>query len=222
MSSVAGEAGQPARVRVVLVDDHPVVRAGILGMLAAESDIEVVGEAGTGREALQVVAAAGPDVVLMDLRMPDLDGVEATRALRATEHPPRVVILTTYDTDADILRAVEAGATGYLLKDAPRQELAEAVRAAARGETVLSPPVAAKLVSRMRGADAPALTSREIDVLDLVARGLTNGQIGRALLIAEATVKTHLLRAFAKLGVDDRTAAVTTAISMGIIAAPRV
>jgi len=222
MSSVAGQAGQPARVRVVLVDDHPVVRAGILGMLAAESDIEVVGEAGTGREALQVVAAAGPDVVLMDLRMPDLDGVEATRALRATEHPPRVVILTTYDTDADILRAVEAGATGYLLKDAPRQELAEAVRAAARGETVLSPPVAAKLVSRMRGADAPALTSREIDVLDLVARGLTNGQIGRALLIAEATVKTHLLRAFAKLGVDDRTAAVTTAISMGIIAAPRV
>lgn len=222
MSSVAGEAGQPARVRVVLVDDHPVVRAGILGMLAAESDIEVVGEAGTGREALQVVAAAGPDVVLMDLRMPDLDGVEATRALRATVHPPRVVILTTYDTDADILRAVEAGATGYLLKDAPRQELAEAVRAAARGETVLSPPVAAKLVSRMRGADAPALTSREIDVLDLVARGLTNGQIGRALLIAEATVKTHLLRAFAKLGVDDRTAAVTTAISMGIIAAPRV
>ncbi|MDQ3504152.1 MAG: response regulator transcription factor, partial [Actinomycetota bacterium] len=163
-----------------------------------------------------------PDVVLMDLRMPDLDGVEATRALRQRENPPRVVILTTYDTDADILRAVEAGATGYLLKDAPRQELAEAVRAAARGQTVLSPPVAAKLVSRLRGADASALTSREIDVLDLVARGLTNAQIGRALLIAEATVKTHLLRAFAKLGVDDRTAAVTTAISMGIIASPRV
>ncbi len=222
MSSVAGEAGQPARVRVVLVDDHPVVRAGILGMLGAEPDIEVVGEASTGREALRVVAAVLPDVVLMDLRMPDLDGVEATRALRQRENPPRVVILTTYDTDADILRAVEAGATGYLLKDAPRQELAEAVRAAARGQTVLSPPVAAKLVSRMRGTDASALTSREIDVLDLVARGLTNAQIGRALLIAEATVKTHLLRAFAKLGVDDRTAAVTTAISMGIIASPRV
>lgn len=222
MTSVPGEAGQPARVRVVLVDDHPVVRAGIIGMLGAEPDIEVVGEASTGREALRVVAAVFPDVVLMDLRMPDLDGVEATRALRQRENPPRVVILTTYDTDADILRAVEAGATGYLLKDAPRQELAEAVRAAARGQTVLSPPVAAKLVSRMRGTDASALTSREIDVLDLVARGLTNGQIGHALLIAEATVKTHLLRAFAKLGVDDRTAAVTTAISMGIIASPRV
>ncbi len=222
MTSVPGEAGQPARVRVVLVDDHPVVRAGIIGMLGAEPDIEVVGEASTGRGALRVVAAVFPDVVLMDLRMPDLDGVEATRALRQRENPPRVVILTTYDTDADILRAVEAGATGYLLKDAPRQELAEAVRAAARGQTVLSPPVAAKLVSRLRGADASALTSREIDVLDLVARGLTNAQIGRALLIAEATVKTHLLRAFAKLGVDDQTAAVTTAISMVIIAAPRV
>jgi len=209
-------------VRVVLVDDHPVVRAGIIGMLEGEPDIEVVGEAGNGREALRIAAAVLPDVVLMDLRMPDLDGVEATRALRARENPPMVVILTTYDTDADILRAVEAGATGYLLKDAPRAELAEAVRAAARGQTVLSPPVAAKLVSRMRGADATALTSREIDVLGLVARGLTNGQVGRALLIAEATVKTHLLRVFAKLGVDDRTAAVTTAISQGIIASPRV
>jgi len=191
-------------------------------MLGGEPDIEVVGEAGTGHEAVRVAAAVKPDVVLMDLRMPDMDGVEATRALRAGEDPPRVVILTTYDTDADILRAVEAGATGYLLKDAPRAELNEAVRAAARGQTVLSPPVAAKLVSRMRGADTAApLTAREIDVLDLVARGMTNGQIGRALLIAEATVKTHLLRAFAKLGVDDRTAAVTTAISKGILGSPR-
>lgn len=204
------------------MDDHPVVRAGIIGMLAGETDIDVVGEAGTGNEALRVVAAVEPDVVLMDLRMPDLDGVEATRLLRERDNPPRVVILTTYDTDADILRAVEAGATGYLLKDSPRQELAEAIRAAARGQTVLSPPVAAKLVSRMRGADAIALTSREIDVLGLVGRGLTNGQIGRALLISEATVKTHLLRVFAKLGVDDRTAAVTTAISMGIISSPRI
>ena len=204
-------------VRVVLVDDHPVVRAGIIGMLEGEPDIEVVGEAGNGREALRIAAAVLPDVVLMDLRMPDLDGVEATRALRARENPPMVVILTTYDTDADILRAVEAGATGYLLKDAPRAELAEAVRAAARGQTVLSPPVAAKLVSRMRGADATALTSREIDVLGLVARGLTNGQVGRALLIAEATVKTHLLRVFAKLGVDDRTRAVTKAQEIGVL-----
>jgi len=222
MISAGDQSAGARRVRVVLVDDHPVVRAGIIGMLAAEPDIEVVGEAGNGQEALRVVVAVAPDVVLMDLRMPDMDGVEATRALREREDPPRVVILTTYDTDADILRAVEAGAAGYLLKDAPRQELAEAVRAAARGQTVLSPPVAAKLVSRMRGAVTPALTSREIDVLGLVARGLTNGQIGRALLIAEATVKTHLLRAFAKLGVDDRTAAVTTAISQGIIASPRV
>ncbi len=222
MSTESGPIGRGRCVRVVLVDDHPVVRAGMVGIFAAEPDIEVVGEASTGRDALRVVAAVGPDVVLMDLRMPDLDGVEATRALRARENPPRVVILTTYDTDADILRAVEAGATGYLLKDAPRQELAEAVRAAARGQTVLSPPVAAKLVSRMRGADVAALTPREIDVLGLVARGNTNGQIGRTLLISEATVKTHLLRVFAKLGVDDRTAAVTTAISMGIIAAPRI
>lgn len=222
MTSAPDETGRSSRVRVVLVDDHPVVRAGIIGMLAAEPDIEVVGEAGTGREALRVVDAVGPDVVLMDLRMPGLDGVEATRALRERKNAPSVVILTTYDTDADILRAVEAGATGYLLKDAPRQELAEAVRAAARGQTVLSPPVAAKLVSRMRGAQATALTSREIDVLGLVARGLTNAQIGRALSIAEATVKTHLLRAFAKLDVDDRTGAVTTAIALGIIASPRV
>lgn len=222
MTSAPDETGRSRRVRVVLVDDHPVVRAGIIGMLAAEPDIEVVGEAGTGREALRVVDAAGPDVVLMDLRMPELDGVEATRALRNRKNAPSVVILTTYDTDADILRAVEAGATGYLLKDAPRQELAEAVRAAARGQTVLSPPVATKLVSRMRGAQATALTSREIDVLGLVARGLTNAQIGRALSIAEATVKTHLLRAFAKLDVDDRTGAVTTAIALGIIASPRV
>ncbi len=222
MTKVPEPAGAGQAVRVVLVDDHPVVRAGIIGMLAAEPDIDVVGEASTGNGALRVVAALDPDVVLMDLRMPDLDGVEATRLLRERDNPPRVVILTTYDTDADILRAVEAGATGYLLKDAPRQELAEAVRAAARGQTVLSPPVAAKLVSRMRGADTTALTSREIDVLGLVARGLTNAQIGRALLIAEATVKTHLLRAFAKLGVDDRTAAVTTAISMGIISSPRI
>lgn len=222
MTAGSDRSGQPRRVRVVLVDDHPVVRAGILGMLGGEPDIEVVGEAGTGHEAVRVAAAVKPDVVLMDLRMPDMDGVEATRALRAGEDPPRVVILTTYDTDADILRAVEAGATGYLLKDAPRAELNEAVRAAARGQTVLSPPVAAKLVSRMRGADTAApLTAREIDVLDLVARGMTNGQIGRALLIAEATVKTHLLRAFAKLGVDDRTAAVTTAISKGILGSPR-
>lgn len=206
---------------MLLVDDHPVVRAGIIGMLAAEPDIQIVGESADGRAALQMAAALSPDVVLMDLRMPDLDGVAATRALREREHPPQVVILTTYDTDADILRAVEAGATGYLLKDAPRQELAEAIRAAARGETVLSPPVAAKLVSRMRGADPAALTAREIDVLGLVARGQTNAQIGRSLLIGEATVKTHLLRAFAKLGVDDRTAAVTTAISLGIIAAPK-
>lgn len=227
MSAAARSAGavdgcRSRRIRVVLVDDHPVVRAGIVGMLAAEDDIEVVGEAGTGREALRVVGAVDADVVLMDLRMPDLDGVEATRQLCARFDPPRVVILTTYDTDADILRAVEAGATGYLLKATPRQELAEAVRAAARGQTVLSPPVAAKLVSRMRGADAAALTAREIDVLGLVARGMTNAQIGNELSIAEATVKTHLLRTFAKLGVDDRTAAVTTAISQGIIASPRV
>jgi len=206
-------------VRIVVVDDHPVVREGLRAMLAAEPDIEVVGEAGSGEDAVRLAAEQRPDVVLMDLRMPGTDGVAATARIVAAG-PARVLVVTTYDTDADILRAVEAGATGYLLKDTPRHELAEAVRAAARGETVLAPPVAAKLVTRVR-TPAADLTPREVDVLSQVARGWSNAEIGRELYISEATVKTHLLRTFEKLGVSDRTAAVTAAIARGILPTPR-
>ena len=207
-------------IRVLVADDHPVVRSGLVGMLDIEDDLVVVGEAADGEEALLRVADLAPDVVLMDLRMPRLDGAGATARIVA-EHPAtRVLILTTFDTDGDIVRAVEAGATGYLLKDTPRAQLVEAVRAAARGETVLAPPVAARLVSRMRSPAADVLTPREVEVLAAVARGLSNAEIGRELFIGEATVKTHLLRAFAKLGVDDRTRAVTVAMERGILPMP--
>lgn len=203
-------------VRIVVVDDHPVVRAGIVGLLGVEDDLEVVGEAGDGAEALDVVAATSPHVVLMDLRMPRMDGVSATGRIGA-EHPDvRVVVLTTYETDGDILRAVEAGATGYLLKDTPREDLVAAVRAAARGETVLAPSVARRLVAQMRGG-GERLTARELEVLGGVARGLSNAEIGAELFIAEATVKTHLLRVFTKLDVTDRTRAVTVALERGLI-----
>ncbi|MFB9831594.1 response regulator [Actinoallomurus acaciae] len=205
-------------IRILLVDDHPVVREGLRGMLAAEDDLEVVAEAGGAAEAVAAVRAHEPDVVLMDLRMPGGDGVEATSRVLVQRPQTRVVVLTTYDTDADILRAVEAGAAGYLLKDASRAELAQAIRAATRGETVLAPSVAAKLVSRMRSP--VELSRREIEVLRLVARGRTNAEIGRELLISEATVKTHLLRAFGKLEVSDRTAAVTAALERGILPSP--
>jgi DNA-binding NarL/FixJ family response regulator len=204
-------------VRVLIVDDHPVVRAGLTGMLAAEPDLEVVAEASDGAEAVRLAAGLRPDVVLMDLRMAGLDGVEATARITAETPGVRVLILTTYDTDADIVRAVEAGASGYLLKDTPRAELAEAVRRAAAGETVLAPRVAAKLVDRMRAPAVTPLTPRETEVLALVARGLANAEIGRELFISEATVKTHLVRAFGKLGVDDRTAAVTKAMALGLL-----
>ncbi|WP_433175373.1 response regulator [Actinoallomurus sp. CA-150999] len=205
-------------ITVLLVDDHPVVREGLRGMLSAEEDLTVVAEAGGAAEAVAAVRAHEPDVVLMDLRMPGGDGVEATARVLVQRPQTRVVVLTTYDTDADILRAVEAGAAGYLLKDASRHDLAQAVRAAARGETVLAPSVAAKLVSRMRSP--VELSRREIDVLRLVARGRTNAEIGKELLISEATVKTHLLRTFGKLGVSDRTAAVTAALERGILPPP--
>jgi DNA-binding NarL/FixJ family response regulator len=206
-------------IRVLLADDHPVVREGLRGMLAAEPDIEVVGEASSGPEAVALAERLRPDVVLMDLRMPGGDGVEATRRLAGTT----VVVLTTYDSDADILRAVEAGAAGYLLKDTPRAVLADNVRAAARGETVLASAVAGRLLGRIRAEPAPRaeqLSARETQVLALVARGLTNAEIGRELYLSEATVKTHLLRASGKLGVSGRTAAVTKAIETGALPAP--
>jgi DNA-binding NarL/FixJ family response regulator len=204
-------------IRVLVVDDHVIVRQGLRGMLAAEPDLEVVGEAGSGPEAVAVVGVLAPDVVLMDLRMPGGDGAAATAAISARHPATRVVVLTTYDTDADILRAVEAGAAGYLLKDCSQAELTSAIRAAARGETVLTPSVAARLVSRMRGPQPEMLSKREVQVLELVAIGRTNAEIGRDLHIAEATVKTHLLRSFAKLDVSDRTAAVTVARQRGLL-----
>ncbi|HEV7727221.1 MAG TPA: response regulator transcription factor [Modestobacter sp.] len=207
-------------VRVLVVDDHPVVRGGVVGWLAAQPDIEVVGEAADGLVALAAVAEHQPDVVLMELRMPRMDGVTATGRITAAHPGVRVLVLTTYDTDADIVRAVEAGAAGYLLKDTPLPQLADAVRAAARGETVLAPPVAARLVSRMRAPAVEAPTARELQVLAGVARGLTNSEIGRELFIGEATVKTHLLRVFAKFGVDDRTRAVLVAVERGLLAGP--
>ena len=207
-------------IRVLVVDDHPVVRGGVVGWLAAQPDIDVVGEAADGLEALALVASLQPDVVLMDLRMPRMDGVTATGRIVAAHPAVRVLVLTTYDTDADIVRAVAAGATGYLLKDAPLPQLADAVRAAARGETVLAPPVAARLVSRMRAPVVEEPTARELEVLAGVARGLTNADIGRELFIGEATVKTHLLRLFAKLGVDDRTRAVMVAVERGLLPRP--
>ncbi|MEU6645252.1 response regulator transcription factor [Saccharomonospora sp. NPDC046836] len=204
-------------IRIMLVDDHPVVREGLRGMLESEPDLTVVGEAGSGAEAVALSRIKEPEVVLMDLRMPGLDGVGAIRDILAETPGRRIVVLTTYETDADILRAVEAGATGYLLKDASREELAHAVRAAARGETVLAPAVAGRLMHQLREPATPGLSPREIDVLRLVATGSTNADIGRTLHISEATVKTHLLRAFAKLDVSDRTAAVLAAMERGLL-----
>lgn len=205
---------------VLIADDHPVVREGLRGMLAAEPGLTVVAEAASGDEAVTMTLAHRPDVVLMDLRMPGGDGVQATAGILAAVPGTRVVVLTTYETDADIVRAVEAGATGYLLKDTPRADLVAAIRAAARGETVLGPTVAGKIVSHLRRPAVEPLSARECEVLALVARGQTNAEIGRELFIGEATVKTHLLRAFGKLGVSDRTAAVTTAIELGMLPAP--
>lgn len=207
------------RVRVLVVDDHPVVRSGLTGLLAAEPDIEVVGEAADGQAAVDAARTLAPDLVLMDLRMPGLDGAAATARIRAETPSVHVLVLTTYETDTDILRAVEAGATGYLLKDTPREQLVAGVRAAARGESALSPTVARRLVEQLR-SDRDRLSARELEVLAGVARGLSNAAIGRELFIAEATVKTHLLRTFTKLGVDDRTRAVTIAIQRGILPAP--
>ena len=204
-------------VRVVVADDHPVVRSGIVALLGLEPDLEVVGEAGDGEEAVALAERLRPDLVLMDLRMPGTDGATATARIVAGLPGVHVLVLTTYETDTDILRAVEAGATGYLLKDTPRDQLVAGVRAAARGESALSPSVARRLVQQVRGERGERLTPREQQVLAGVARGLSNTAIGRELFIAEATVKTHLLRAFAKLGVDDRTRAVTVAIERGIL-----
>lgn len=201
-------------VRVIIVDDHPVVREGLRAVLSTDPDISVVAECGSGEDAVSAAAELAPDVVLMDLRLPGLDGVAATRQITAAGGPA-VLMLTTYDTDGDIARAIAAGAAGYLLKDAPRTELVAAVHATGRGETVLAAPVAAKLVSRVRGANT--LSERETEVLLRIAQGMSNPEIGRELFISEATVKSHVMRIFTKLSVKDRTAAVTVAMSRGLL-----
>jgi DNA-binding NarL/FixJ family response regulator len=204
-------------IRLLIADDHPVVRDGLRAMLATQPDMELVDEAATGTQAVAQAQALRPDVVLMDLQMPELDGPAAIAMLREQAPEVRVLVLTTFGTDADITRAVNAGATGYLLKDAPREQLFAAIRAAARGESVLSPSVATRVLGRMRAPAEEALSPRELEILGAVARGLSNKDIGRRLYVSEATVKTHLLRVFSKLGVDDRTAAVTIALERGII-----
>ena len=204
--------------RVLIVDDHPIVCEGLRAVLSAEPGLEVAGECGRGDEAVRLAGELRPDVILMDLRLPGLDGVEATARIVAAGSA-NVLVLTTYDSDGDIVRALAAGATGYLLKDAPREELARAVRGAARGETFLAAPIAAKLVTRMR-MPAVALTPREVQVLGCLARGLSNPDCGRELHISEATVKSHVTRIFEKLGVTDRTAAVVAAIAAGILPPP--
>ena len=207
-------------VRVILADDHPVVRSGLVALLAAKDGIDVVAEAGDGQECLAAVARLSPDVVLMDLRMPRLDGAAATAAITSAHPATKVVVLTTYDEDADIVRAVEAGAVGYLLKDSGADQIVRAVRAAARGETVLAPRLATTLMNHLRAPSGPPLSPREIEVLGGVGEGLSNAEIGRRLHITEATVKTHLVRAFAKLGTQDRTRAVLEAMRAGYLPGP--
>ncbi len=205
------------KIRILVVDDHPVVRDGLKGMLAGREEFEIVGEAADGLHAVESVMRLAPRVVLMDLRMPGLDGVQATAHIHARCPGTYVLVLTTYDTDADILRAIEAGATGYILKDAPREELYRAIRATAQGQSYLSPSVVTRLMSQLRAPEEGALSQREVDVLSWVARGATNKEIARALHVSEATVKSHLLHIFSKLEVDDRTQAVTVAVQKGII-----
>jgi DNA-binding NarL/FixJ family response regulator len=205
------------RIRVLIADDHPVVRAGLQGMLASQPDFELVGESSTGMEAVAKASHLHPDVVLMDLRMAELDGAAATAHIRAQHPKTAVLVLTTYESNADILRAIEAGATGYLLKDTPRDELFAAIRTVAQGKAVLAPKVAMWLLRQRQMPAAEALSVRELEVLTQVARGASNKEIARALHLSEATVKTHLIHLFGKLGVADRTAAVTVALERGLL-----
>jgi DNA-binding NarL/FixJ family response regulator len=210
------------RIRVAVVDDHPVVRAGLAALLASAADLEVVGQAADGEAAVALARAERPDVVLMDLRMPVLDGVGATARLREEAPDVRVLVLTTYETDASILTAIEAGASGYLLKAAPEEEILAGVRAVARGDVALAPALAARLVRQVArpaapAAPAPTLSPRETEVLALVAAGRTNARIALELHVTPATVKTHLLHVFEKLGVGDRTRAVTLAMELGLL-----
>jgi DNA-binding NarL/FixJ family response regulator len=203
-------------IRVLVADDHPIVRSGIVALLQTAEDVQVVGEASTGLDAVDLAATLTPDVVLMDLRMPGIDGDEATARIVADRPATRVLILTTYESDDSILTAIEAGASGYLLKAAPQEEILAGVRAVARGEVALAPRIAALLVQRVK-SPAVALSPRETQVLRLVAAGKSNPTIAVELFVGEATVKTHLLHVFEKLHVSDRTRAVTRAMELGLL-----
>ncbi|WP_031466480.1 response regulator [Sciscionella sediminilitoris] len=204
-------------ITLLIADDHPVVRDGLSSMFDRDPGFTVLGQAADGAEAVRLASTLRPDVVLMDLRMPGTDGITAITELARARVPARVLVLTTYDTDNDVLPAIEAGATGYLLKDAPREELLRAVRAAAAGESVLSPSVAARLMNRVRAPETGPLSAREREVLGLIAQGNTNREAAARLFITEATIKTHLLNIYAKLGVGDRAAAVAVAYERGLL-----
>ena len=203
-------------IRILVADDHPIVRSGIVALLESADDMAVVGTASTGLEAVELALELAPDIVLMDLRMPGIDGDEATARILAARGDIRVVVLTTYETDASILTAIEAGASGYLLKAAPQEEILAGIRSVARGEVALAPSIAAMLVNRVK-QPAITLSAREKEVLALVSQGLSNPAIAKELFLSEATVKTHLLHAFEKLEVSDRTRAVTKAMELGLL-----
>ncbi|WP_219471082.1 response regulator [Nonomuraea rhizosphaerae] len=203
-------------IRLLIADDHPVVRDGIRGMFTGDPGFDVLGEAGDGAQAVDLARVLDPDVILMDLRMPRMDGVTAIKELVRLGVRARVLVLTTYDTDKDVLPAIEAGATGYVLKDTDRDELIRAVHAAARGEAVLSPSVATRLLGQVRAPVDP-LSSRELEVLRLIADGASNREAAARLFISEATVKSHVLHIYAKLGVNDRAAAVAVAFRRGLL-----
>jgi DNA-binding NarL/FixJ family response regulator len=207
-----------SRIRILVVDDHPIVRSGITSVLATQADFDVVGDAANGDQAVDAAARLAPDLVLMDLRMPVKSGVDASAAILAARPSTRIVVLTTYASDGEVLRAIEAGAVGYLLKDVPHEELFRALRAVARGERYLAPVVTERLMARWQQPPRLTLTDRELDVLRCVVRGDGNKQIAAALGIAEPTVKAHLVHIFEKLSVENRTAAARVARERGLVA----
>lgn len=204
-------------IRVLVADDHPIVRGGIVALLESADDLTVVGEASTGLEAVRLADEHEPDIVLMDLQMPELGGADATARILEQHPGVRVIVLTTYETDSSILTAIEAGASGYLLKAAPAGEILAGIRSVAAGDVALAPSIAAMLVNRVKAPAGPTLSTRETEVLAMVAQGKSNPAIAAALFLSEATVKTHLLHVFEKLGVSDRTRAVTRAMELGLL-----